>query len=150
MAPTVNYSDSDRRGALEGNHVTGFPNEREGTVSSTVETGEMQQPGSKLSSEISEQGMTSEIPALDDGRRRSSRLKGKASSIHAGTDGGSPPVIKQPSGSGRKGRRKKAPTAESVQCIGDSVEESKNDVKVGAFHQDSTMKPENAGASSGS
>uniref|UniRef100_A0A7I4BUC1 Uncharacterized protein n=1 Tax=Physcomitrium patens TaxID=3218 RepID=A0A7I4BUC1_PHYPA len=127
--------------------IRGFPNEREGTVSSTVETGEMQQPGSKLSSEISEQGMTSEIPALDDGRRRSSRLKGKASSIHAGTDGGSPPVIKQPSGSGRKGRRKKAPTAESVQCIGDSVEESKNDVKVGAFHQDSTMKPENAGAS---
>nr|XP_024365673.1 histone-lysine N-methyltransferase ASHH2-like isoform X2 [Physcomitrium patens] len=96
--------------------------------------------------ELIDQRTVSDIPALDDGRRRSSRLKGKVSFKNAGVCGGSSPASKEPSGSRKKGGRKKTPVLENVQSIEDSVEELKSDVKVEAFPQELAIKSENVGA----
>ncbi|KAG0625352.1 hypothetical protein M758_2G047800 [Ceratodon purpureus] len=141
MAPTVYYADPDGRGAAEGD------NEPEGFVSNAVETGAVQQGELKLSTEIPEQGTVSESVALKDGRRRSSRLKGKVSPKDTGTGDESPSVVKEASGSWKKGRRKKAVGLESAQSIGDSVEEVLNDVNLEASPQELTKKSEDSGAS---
>ena len=141
MAPTVHYADPDGRGALEGD------NEPEGFVPNAVEIGGMQQTESKLSMEISDQGTTSESVAPKDGRRRSSRLRGKVPLRDSGTGDESPSVVKEASGGWKRGRRKKAIGLESVQSIGDSVEELRNDVNIEASPQGLTKKSEDAEAS---
>lgn len=145
MAPTVHYAEPDGR---EGNHETGLANVQEGIMPNLVETGDIiQQPELSSSKEILDQGTASEIPASNDGRRRSSRLRGKVALGNTGPGDGSPPVIiKQPSGSGKRVRRKKAPVIESVQSIGDSVEVLKNEVIVESFPQELATKSEDFGA----
>lgn len=122
MAPTVHYADPDGR---VNRDESGLANLQEGIM---PETGDIQQPESNLSKEIPDLGTASEIPGPNDGRRRSSRLRGKGSLGTTGSGDGIPPVSRQSSGSGKRGRRKKTPVLESAQSIGDSVEELKNEV----------------------
>lgn len=146
MAPTVKCAHPEGSETLEGGYVTGLSRELEGILFNIVESGNVQWSDSKCSMELIDQRTVSDIPALDDGRRRSSRLKGKVSFKNAGVCGGSSPASKEPSGSRKKGGRKKTPVLENVQSIEDSVEELKSDVKVEAFPQELAIKSENVGA----
>lgn len=112
MAFNVQCADFDDRGELGPQ----LERAEEQALKNTSKTSEAPQTGKNLSMDPIEQGLASgtEADVSNDGRRRSSRLRGKVAPKSTGFVGvGIPPVLKPVQGTGRRGRRKKGTAMES-------------------------------------
>ena len=117
MAFNVQCADSDDRGEVGPQ----LERAEEQALNNTSKTSEAPQTGKTLTMDPIEQGLTTvtEADVSNDGRRRSSRLRGKVAPKSTGLVGaGIPPVVKAVQGTGRRGRRKKGAVVESGRSNG--------------------------------
>ena len=117
MAFNVQCADSDDRGEVGPQ----LERAEEQALNNTSKASEAPQTGKNKSMDPIEQGLTTvtEADVSNDGRRRSSRLRGKVAPKSTGLVGaGIPPVVKAVQGTGRRGRRKKGAVVESGRSNG--------------------------------